>query len=113
MDKLYVVSQSDQYSKTEKTAQVNFDEAINVKYGTYDPELLEVFESEKIINPSSLEEETNDEQNTETTGQCPKKQKVQVEVPADIGRGPDFVQNTEIFYPHGDRNEITRVIGRK
>jgi hypothetical protein len=92
-------------NETEKAARVNCDEAIKVKYGTYNPELLEVFESEEIINPSSLDEENNDEQDTEPTGQCHKRQKVQVEVPDDIVRGLDLFQNAEIFYPHGDQNE--------
>jgi hypothetical protein len=86
-------------NETEKTAQINFNEAIKIKYGTYDPELLEVFKSEEIINTSSLDEETNDEQDTETTGQRRKKQRVQVEVPDDIVRGPELFQNAETFYP--------------
>ena len=28
-------------------------------------------------------------------------------------RGPDLLQNAEIFLPHGDRNELAKVIGRK
>jgi hypothetical protein len=60
-----------------------------------------------------LDEENHDEQDTETTGQCHKRQKVQVEVTDDIVRGPDLFQNADIFYPHGDRNEIAKVIGRK
>jgi hypothetical protein len=31
----------------------------------------------------------------------------------DVVRGPDLFHNAEIYYPHGDRNEIARVIGRK
>jgi chromatin remodeling complex protein RSC6 len=37
-------------SETEKATRLSFDETIKEKYANFDPELLEVFENEDIIN---------------------------------------------------------------
>jgi hypothetical protein len=42
-----------------------------------------------------------------------KKRKAQHEVQNDIVKGPDLFQDAEIIYPHGDRNEVAKVVSRK
>jgi hypothetical protein len=98
-------------NETEKAAQVSFDETIKEKYGNYDTELLEIFENEDIINPSSLDEEPENDAQPEMMDRQNKKRKAQHEVQNDIVRGPDLFQDTEIIYPHGDCNEIAKVVG--
>jgi hypothetical protein len=100
-------------SETEKAARVEFNETIKEKYGNYNAELLEVFENEDIINPSSLDEKPENDAQPEMMDRQNKKRKVPLEVQDDIVRGPDLFQNDEIFYPHRDRNEIAKVVGRK
>jgi hypothetical protein len=66
-----------------------------------------------------------DENNNDLDGQRPgdasgngldgqrQRTNVQISAQSDMVRGPDLFQNTEIYYPHGDRYEIAKVIGRK
>jgi hypothetical protein len=60
-------------SETEKAARVEFNETIKEKYGNYDPKLLEVFENEDIINPSSLDEEPENDAQPEMMDRQNKK----------------------------------------
>jgi hypothetical protein len=62
-------------SETEKAARAEFNETIKDKYGNYDPELLEVFENEDIINPSNLDEEPENDAQPEMLDRQNKKRK--------------------------------------
>jgi hypothetical protein len=98
-------------SEDEKAARSEFDNAIRDKYGAFDPELLEVFDNTELERPSSIDNDDDDELQNELI-----KKQVQVQALSpqnDVVRGPDLFHNAEIYYPHGDRNEIARVIGRK
>jgi hypothetical protein len=91
----------------EKAARLEFDQWIKDRYGTHDPELLDIFENENFVEPSGRPT-TNDNDGGHHQNDIPWQ-----EVKDDIVRGNDLLQNAEVYLPHGDWNEISRVIGRK
>ena len=107
----------------------DFDQTIKDKYGEYDPTEINVFDNDDMEDPNITDEIVNGEGvgDAHTTGlhidiNESGTTSINTNDPAtketgdgngDAVRGPDLFQNAEIFLPHGDRNEIAKVIGRK
>jgi hypothetical protein len=66
-----------------------------------------VYENENLVEPAGRPI-NNDNDGGHHQTDIPSQ-----EVKDDIVRGNDLLQNAEVYLPHGDWNEIARVIGRK
>ena len=91
----------------EKKARDAFDVTIKEKYGEYDPELIEVFDNDDMADPIFKNDLGPDDiqgtnmDDDDESHQEPKYGK------------HGFLEGASIMLPHGDRNEIAKVIGRK
>lgn len=97
------ITDEERRSPEEQLAQSEFMKELIEHVRDFDPELINTDESainDEMVKPfydensSVIDIEIEDNAN-------------------DITSGPEPLQNAEVFLPHGDRNEIAKVIGRK
>ena len=108
-------------SETEKEARLQFTQTIGTVYKDYDPETLNIFDNDELMEPSTSNVRfdgagDNDDANADSANENDNEKTndtIDEQSDNDKVRGPDMFQNAEIFLPHGDRYEIARVIGRK
>ena len=99
-------------SKVEKAARLAFDAKLTEQIGQYDDENIQVIQNDEMVEPIG-DDRTQEEQ---SINDQPIANPPAVEEPTatnDAVAGPDMLVGTEIFLPHGDRNEIAKVMGRK
>lgn len=82
------------------------DDMIKEKYGDFDPTRARVFDHDDMEDPLFPVTGDNGEEATE------KEDEDKVDKDDEV-EGPSAFGNAEIFLPHGDRNEIAKVVGRK
>ena len=93
-------------SETEKTARAAFDTQMTVHIGAYDDDTIQLVENDEMEDPIFAPTDED-----ETAGIRPDSAE---NPPAnDITAGPDSFIGAEIYLPHGDRNEIAKVMGQK
>jgi hypothetical protein len=95
-------------SEQEQQLSKEFNDIIKDKYGQYNPALLDIFDNEDMLQPKH-----NNQGDTELAGDNKDKIKDKSELVNNVVWRPDPFNNAEVFLPHGDRNEIAKVIGRK
>ena len=93
-------------SDVEKRAREEFDRELTEQIGAFDDEHIQTIPNDEMEETIvGLEEVDDDEEHVGDTAN--------VERVSDVTGGPDMLVGAEIFLPHGDRNEIARVMGRK
>ena len=98
-------------SEVEKTARLAFDKNLLEHIGEYADEEIQVVQNDEMEQSYAPGGETEEGDQAEATvtaaigdGDPP---------PNDVTAGPDMLMGAEIYLPHGDRNEIAKVMGRK
>jgi hypothetical protein len=93
-------------SDVEKEARLAFNKRLLKHIGEYADEEIQVVQNDEMEDPvDNLAEGDDDDIPNAPT--MPGKQAVETTA------GPDMLVGAEIFLPHGDRNEIAKVMGRK
>ena len=87
------------------------DKAVREKYGNYEPEDIDVFDNDDMEDPMTIQ--NNEDNGTEVDKKQDSELDQDNENQQDETEGPTLFANAEIYLPHGDRNEIAKVIGRK
>jgi hypothetical protein len=95
-------------SETEKTARAAFDTQLTEHVGAYDDETIQIIENDEMEDPF-YDPTAGD--NDEMAGIRPDS--TGNPLANDLTAGPDSFIGAEIYLPHGDRNEIAKVMGRK
>ena len=116
--------------EVERTQRDEFDKMVKEKYGDYDPTTITVFDNDELCEYTGNNENgdngdneigdvnaqgVGDAHTTTKTGDIDngdKNNRDHVKRNDSI-HGPDPFKGAEIYLPHGDRNEIAKVIGRK
>ena len=90
--------------RVEKAARVAFDTKLTKAIGLYNDDEIQVIQNDEMVEP--IEDTVDRNLPSETP---------ENDTPAtnDAVAGPDMLVEAEIFLPHGDRNEITKIMGRK
>jgi hypothetical protein len=98
--------------ETEKIHRKEFDQVITNLYGSFDPEILQVFDVDILEeDPTNVTNNVDgDAHSNDGNDLSPETHSKNDDDPV---RGPDLFLHAEVFLPHGDRNEIAKVIGRK
>ena len=91
----------------EKAARSAFDKSLTEHdIGEYTDEDIQVIQNDEMVDPIYDDAgEGTTEEHTEPTDNANHAN--------DAVTGPDMLVGAEIFLPHGDRNEIAKVVGRK
>ena len=93
--------------ENEKQAQAEFMKELREKIGDFDPELINVDDAgdnDEMCDPVTKDHDDADSGDGKTAD---------VPMGDDITPGPEPLLHAEVFLPHGDRQEIAKVIGRK
>lgn len=103
-------------SETEKQLRLTFTQSITDIYGEYDHEQIEVFDLDDIEEPA-LDINNNGDGDAHTSDRNHDHDNAldnfnDNEITDNV-RGPDLFHNAQIYLPHGERNEIATVVGRK
>ena len=119
--------------EVEQQARNIFDKMVKETFGDYDPTTLQVFDNDELMESNDVNVPGVGDAHTNIQNKTGYNKGSQGEAGYVLGeqgsnkgeiegsndkvndsiRGPDLFQNAEIFLPHGDRNEIAKVIGRK
>ncbi len=94
------LNQEELHSEVEKEERIKFAKELKENVDDFDPELINTDENvstEIMIDPLTNLNVDEDEEDLEN----------------DTVTGPDEMINAEIYLPHGDRQEIAKIIGRK
>lgn len=94
-------------NETEKQVRIAFDKTISDQYGTFDSNEIQIFDIDNVEEGPTNVNINGDGDAHSIDGNDPD------DTANDKIRGPDLFLNAEVFLPHGDRNEIAKVIGRK
>jgi hypothetical protein len=92
-------------SEAEKTARLAFDKRLTEHIGEYADEEIQVVQNDEMEQPYVTEGDADDNETANGQAETPTTN--------DTTAGPDMLVGAEIFLPHGDRNEIAKVMGRK
>ncbi len=85
--------------ESEKDERAHFDSIVAKMYGDFDETLIQVIPNDEMVDPI-FPDDSMDEPS-------------EIPVPSDTTSGVDEFSNAEIYLPHGDRNEIAKVLWRK
>jgi Reverse transcriptase (RNA-dependent DNA polymerase) len=102
-------------SETEKQLQRDFDKSIMDLYGSFDSGEIQIFDIDNVEEgPTNVNiKEDGDAHSNDGNDLDAHNEMHDDDHVTDTVRGPDLFVNAEVFLPHGDRNEIAKVIGRK
>lgn len=91
-------------SEVEKAARLTFDKNLMEHIGEYADDEIQVVQNDEMEQPLGKMEDDAMESQALPTANAPTN---------DVNAGPDMLVGAEIYLPHGDRNEIAKVMGRK
>ena len=91
-------------SETEKAARTAFDKQLTEHIGAYDDNDVQIIPNDEMEEPMRQEEDDMEAIRPTEAANAPVN---------DLTGGPDTLIGAEIYLPHGDRNEIAKVMGRK
>lgn len=96
-------------SDVEKRAREGFDRQLTEHIVAFDEDHIQIIANDEMEEPLGLDAiDDNDKDATSNAA------RVSENVPVnDVTAGPDSLVGAEMFLPHGDQNEIARVMGRK
>jgi Reverse transcriptase (RNA-dependent DNA polymerase) len=106
----------------EQALRVIFNQHITAKFGDFDHNLINLYDNDDMEDPIFPDLPVNEASappgenlNGTGVGDTPNVNTGDINIIQnnDQVRGPDLFQDAEIILPHGDRNEIAKVIGRK
>eukprot|EP00934_Nitzschia_sp_Nitz4_P002319 Nitzschia sp. Nitz4//scaffold471_size5685//193//5616//NITZ4_009210-RA/size5685-processed-gene-0.1-mRNA-1//1//CDS//3329552692//2319//frame0 len=84
-------------------ARTRFTQAITERFGAFDPDIFQVFDRDDPEDPSPRTDQgANDSDSVDLTT-----------ADAEEHDGWTLFKNAEVILPHGDRQEIAKIIGRK
>ena len=101
--------------ETGKQMRLAFTNAMNNQYKDFDPDKIQVFDLDELEEPTTTSnvDDSIGDAHTKNDNNNKNDNDNDNETKNDKVRGPDLFQNAEIYLPHGDRNEIAKVIGQK
>ena len=91
-------------SETEKAARTAFDKQLTEHIGAYDDNDVQIIPNDEMEEPMRQEEDDMEAIRPTEAANAPVN---------DLTGGPDTLIGAEIYLPHGNRNEIAKVMGRK
>jgi hypothetical protein len=95
-------------SDVEKRAKEEFDKQLTEHIGAFDKDHIQLIANDEMEEPIGLEADDDLADGKTNAARTTTNRPVN-----DVTVGPDSLVGAEICFPHGDRNGIARVMGRK